>query len=103
MNKPSQTLSINAYQRAYHPEGFKRQLLAMICAEPRGEKLKQLKIKSLIIHGDYDPAFPLEHGKYLAQCLPNSQLEVIKKMGHGLPEGVCEKIVELCADLMRCS
>jgi pimeloyl-ACP methyl ester carboxylesterase len=88
-------LAKNLYQRAYHPDGFKRQLLAVIFAEPRGEKLKKLKLKSLIVHGDYDPAFPVEHGKYLAECLPNSHLEIIEKLGHGLPACICEKLVEL--------
>lgn len=84
-----------AYERAYHPEGFKRQLLAIITSEPRGALLQQVQIPSLIIHGDYDPAFPLEHGKFLASSLPNSQLEIIKKMGHGIPGQMINQIVPL--------
>lgn len=76
---------IQSYERAYHPEGFKRQLLAMLAAKPRGEQLKKLQIPSLIFHGDRDPVFPLEHGKYLADCLPNSYLSIVEKLGHGLP------------------
>lgn len=83
------------YHRAYHPAGFKRQLLAMICTGSLAEKLKQITIASLIIHGDYDPAFPIEHGKQLATLLPKARLEIIEKMGHGLPECLCEKIVKL--------
>lgn len=94
-------LAVQAYQRAYHPQGFKRHLLAMIVAEPRGAKLKQLKIPSLIIHGDYDPVFPIEHGQQLAQCLLNSQLVIIKKMGHGLPECLCPKLVEVIANFIN--
>jgi len=56
----------------------------MMCAEPRTDKLKKLKIPCLIIHGDYDPVFPLEHGKQLAECISGSHLEIIKKMGHGV-------------------
>ncbi|OGT35200.1 MAG: hypothetical protein A3F11_02000 [Gammaproteobacteria bacterium RIFCSPHIGHO2_12_FULL_37_14] len=83
-----------SYLRAYHPEGFKRQLLAMLFAKPRGDQLKSVQLPSLIIHGDDDPVFPVEHANYLAQCLPNSRLEIIEKLGHGLPECFYERIVE---------
>lgn len=89
------TFYAKLYHRAYHPAGFKRQLLAMICTGSLVEKLKQITIPSLIIHGDYDPAFPIEHGKQLAALLLKAHLEVIEKMGHGLPVCLCEKIVKL--------
>ena len=83
------------FKRSHYPEGFKRTLLAMMSAPPRTDKLKKLKMPCLIIHGDYDPVFPLAHGKQLAQCISGSHLEIIEKMGHGLPDEVCEKIVDL--------
>lgn len=89
---------IASYQRAHHPEGFNRQLLAIIFTKPRVEQLKQLKVPSLIIHGDYDPAFSLEHGKQLAELIPNAHLEIIKKMGHGFPAFAYKKLIELIAD-----
>ena len=92
-------LHVELYQRAYHPAGFKRQLLAVLGAEPRGEKLKQLHLKSLIIHGANDPAFPVRHGEYLAKCLPESRLEIIEKMGHVLSDEVCNKVVSLVSEL----
>lgn len=86
---------ITSFKRANYPAGFKRLLLAMICAEPRTDQLKKLNMPCLIIHGDCDPVFSIEHGKQLAQCIPNSHLEIIEKLGHGLPDGLCEQIVLL--------
>lgn len=86
---------ITAFKRSYHPEAFKRILLAMISEQPRTEKLKQLHIPTLIIHGDYDPVFPVEHGKHLAEVIPNSQLAIIPKLGHGLPDHFIEEITKL--------
>jgi pimeloyl-ACP methyl ester carboxylesterase len=80
------------YQRARTPNGFKRQLIATISAKPRGERLKQLQVKSLILHGNVDPVFPPEHAKYLATCIPHSQLAIIEQMGHFIPDELCEKI-----------
>ena len=88
-------LHTKAYQRAYHPDGNKRQLLAMIFATPRGEQLKLIKLPSLIIHGDIDPVVSTEHGKQLAKCLTNSQLEIVENMGHGIPSRYTSPIVEL--------
>jgi pimeloyl-ACP methyl ester carboxylesterase len=89
------------YKRAYNPDGFKRQLSALICAEPRGERLKQLQIKSLIIHGSDDPAFPLEHGKYLADCIPYSRIEIIERLGHGLPDEFGDKIAAVIVNFIN--
>lgn len=84
-----------SFKRAHYPAGFKRILLAMICAEPRTDQLRKLNVPCLIIQGDYDPVFSIEHGKQLAECIPNSHLELIDKLGHGLPDDLCEKIVSL--------
>ncbi len=84
-----------AYQRAYHPEGNQRQLLAMIFVEPRGEELKQVQIPALIIHGDIDPVVSIEHGERLAACIPNSRLEIMEKMGHGIPARLNDKFIDL--------
>ncbi len=86
---------IASYQRANDPIGFQRLMLAVACAEPRMERLKKLNVPSLIIHGDCDPVFNLAHGKQLAALIPGSQFELIEKMGHGLSDVACEKIIEL--------
>lgn len=96
----TRALLTEAFERSHDPDGFKRQLLAIIAAEPRGERLKTLSSESLIIHGEDDPAFPPEHGKYIAECIPNSQLEVIEKMGHGLHDEVCGRIVNLISEFI---
>ena len=48
----ARALQEKAYERAYHPEGNHRQLLAMICAQPRGEVLKALNVPTVIVHGE---------------------------------------------------
>ncbi|KAG2322464.1 hypothetical protein Bca52824_015677 [Brassica carinata] len=40
--------------------------------------------KTLIIWGDKDEVFPLEHGRRLHRHLPNSSLEILKDIGHGV-------------------
>lgn len=93
--KKDRALFQKSYHRSHNPAGFTRQLLAMIVAKPRTEKLKQLKIPTLIIHGNNDPVFSIEHAKQLQQCVPSSQLTIIEKMGHGLPDCLSEEIANL--------
>jgi pimeloyl-ACP methyl ester carboxylesterase len=85
------------YKRAYKPNGLKRQLMAVLCAPPRGERLTHLQVKSLIIHGRVDPVFLIDHATYLAQCIPQSQLEIIDKMGHLIPDELCEQLAQKIA------
>lgn len=95
------TQLVTAFKRAHDPCGFKRLLLAMICAKPRTELLKNLDLPCLIIHGDYDPVFSVEHGEQLAKAISGSHLEVIKKMGHGLPDYFAYKIVNLIVSFLH--
>ena len=70
-------------------------MIAMVTAMPRSERLKQLPCPCLIIHGDYDPVFPLEHAKQLAASIAGSHLEIIEKLGHGLPDRLCNTVIDV--------
>lgn len=88
-------LFIKLYERANDHDGFKRQLLAILCAEPRTEKLQNLQLPILVIHGDYDPVFPVEHGHHLAQIIPNVSFKIVEKMGHGITESLSGELANL--------
>lgn len=92
-----------AYEREPNANGFPRQLLAMISAEPRTNDLKALDIPALIIHGDSDRVFPLKHGEQLKECFTNSksQLEIIPKMGHGISEKNFSTIANLIVNFEK--
>ncbi len=84
-----------AYQRAYHPAGLHRHLLAMMTAKSRAETLHKVTTKTLIIQGDCDPVVPVPHGEQLAAVIPNAELAVIHNMGHGVTPNNSDKIVAL--------
>lgn len=56
--------------------------LAVANSKDRLETIKNINVPTLIIHGENDPCFGVEHGQYLNQNIPNSKLEIIKDMGH---------------------
>ena len=87
-----------SYNRANRPDGMQRQLLAMMATEPFYKNLNKIKVATLIIHGDYDPVFSVEHAEDINSKITNSRLEIIKDLGHGLPKRFIAKIAELIAN-----
>lgn len=77
------------YDRNHNASGFMRQLIAMAVASPRTQQLNLLDVPALIIHGDYDPVFPIQHGRQLAKSISGSKLVELDKFGHGLPGHFC--------------
>jgi len=56
------------------------------------DHLPEITIPTLILWGDQDQWFPLEHGKKLHQHLPNSRLEVLEDCGHDATACAWEQI-----------
>src|SRR5258706_1709514 len=55
-----------AYDRSYYPIGTGRQLVAILAAEGRLEKLSRIKAPTLVIHGTDDVLVPIENGRSVA-------------------------------------
>lgn len=76
------------FDRAFHPSGFKRQLLAVLDAKPRTKRLRQLAVPTLVIHGTDDPLVRPIGGATTAAAIPNAEMLWVAGMGHRLPPGV---------------
>jgi pimeloyl-ACP methyl ester carboxylesterase len=48
------------------------------------EPLSSIGAATLVIHGDADPMFPIEHGRALAEEIPHASLLLLKDAGHGV-------------------
>jgi pimeloyl-ACP methyl ester carboxylesterase len=44
-----------------------------------------IKAPTLVIHGELDPVFPIEHGQALQRAVPGAELLVLQGAGHALP------------------
>jgi pimeloyl-ACP methyl ester carboxylesterase len=53
--------------------------------QDRTQQLSQIKVPTLVIHGDEDPMVPLAGGEATAAAIPNATLKVVKGMGHVMP------------------
>lgn len=53
--------------------------------EPWRERLGELRMPTLVMHGTEDPLFPYGHGVALAEEIPGAQLITLERTGHELP------------------
>jgi pimeloyl-ACP methyl ester carboxylesterase len=83
-----------AYDRCYLPEGFLRQMAAIMASPGRVERLGSLKMPVLVLHGLDDTLVPPENGRRTHQAIPGSTLVEIEGMGHDMPEGAWPQIVD---------
>jgi pimeloyl-ACP methyl ester carboxylesterase len=62
-------------------EGYFGQLGAILAWESR-ERLSQINVPTLVIHGETDELVPPENGKLIADLIPNAKLTMIKNASH---------------------
>ena len=87
--------------RAYNPNGAVRQLIAVLAAKSRVERLESIRVPTLVIHGVEDILVPVENGRLVAAAVPGARRIEIDGMGHDLPDRVWLQVVEAIADLAR--
>lgn len=87
-----------AVARAFRPDSFARQLVAIVTAPSRVAALRRLKVPTLVLHGADDPLLPLPAGQDTAAAIPGARLVVIPGWGHDLPEALLPVFAERIAD-----
>ncbi|MES0873840.1 alpha/beta fold hydrolase [Sinimarinibacterium thermocellulolyticum] len=89
---------VRQIDRNVHPQGFVRQLSAIMASGSRASLLRQVRAPTLIIHGKDDPLVPVAAAHDLKKRLPHAQLEIIDGMGHDLPRALLPRIERLILD-----
>jgi pimeloyl-ACP methyl ester carboxylesterase len=90
-----------AHDRCYCPAGVARQMRAVIADGSRAERLRQVRVPTLVIHGVDDPLIPVAAGAHTAKCIPGARFEAIPGMGHNLPDALAPTIVGLVREFFR--
>lgn len=62
-------------------ESYGRQLQAILGHDVT-QRLGEIHVPTLVVHGDYDPLVPVGNGKYLAEHIPNARLIIYPNTGH---------------------
>jgi pimeloyl-ACP methyl ester carboxylesterase len=86
------------YDRSVFPDGFRRQLAAIIASGDRTEALGRVSTPAVVIHGREDPLITVSGGEATARAMPGAKLVVIPGMGHDLPRGAWPQIIDEIAE-----
>lgn len=90
-----------ATRRAFNPAGTLRQMTAVVADTRRAGELKHMQVPTLVVHGKDDPLVPFACGEDTARRIPRSQLVGIHGMGHDLPPGVVDRLLQVLLAHLR--
>jgi pimeloyl-ACP methyl ester carboxylesterase len=88
------TVARAAYERGNNPAGTGRQLAAIIASGDRTERLRQLDVPTVVIHGRSDPLVQFRGGQATARAVPGARLVAFDGMGHDLPQQLWPQVVD---------
>jgi len=84
-------------KRSFYPQGFFRQMAAVVADGSRVQRLTTIDKPTLVIHGSDDPLVPVECGIDTARHIKGASLEIIDGMGHDLPPQLVNTITTMIA------
>jgi pimeloyl-ACP methyl ester carboxylesterase len=82
-------------RRSYHPAGSLRQMAAIAADTRRADDLARIRTPTLVLHGKDDPLVPFACGEDSARRIRGARFLGIEGMGHDLPPGVVERLLEV--------
>jgi proline iminopeptidase len=88
-------------ERSYHPQGFLRQLAAILACGDRSAALGRIACPTLVIHGRADPLVPFEGGVDTACRIRGSRLVLLDGFGHDLPPQLHDRFAAMIAAHVR--
>ena len=68
------------------------QITAVGSSPNRFDRLQEIQIPTLIVHGTEDPLIPLDHGLSLAENIPNAAKMIMQGVGHEIPDALVPAI-----------
>jgi pimeloyl-ACP methyl ester carboxylesterase len=83
-----------SYERGLYAPGAARQTAALLAQTDRTERLRQLRVPTVVIHGALDPLIHVSGGEATAAAIPGAKMLVVPGMGHDLPKGVWPVIID---------
>lgn len=82
------------YDRAFRPAGTGRQLMAILMADDRTERLRGLSVPTLVVHGADDALVHPSGGQATADAVPGATLLTVPGMGHEIPLALVPTVVD---------
>src|SRR3954454_8409401 len=91
-------IASRSYDRGHNPAGSLRQLHAIAAERDRSQALRRVTAPTTVIHGTDDRLVRPSGGRATARAIRGARLVEIAGMGHGLPRGAWQQIVDAIAE-----
>jgi pimeloyl-ACP methyl ester carboxylesterase len=91
-------LAGEAYDRGFYPPGVARQMIGIVASGSRSDRLRQVQVPALVLHGDADTLIDISGGRRTAECIPGARFEVLEGMGHDTPPAYWDRWADLVAE-----
>jgi pimeloyl-ACP methyl ester carboxylesterase len=75
------------FDRAHHPKGVGRQFAAILAAGDRTRALAEIRVPTVVVHGEEDQIIGVSGGEATAAAIPGARLLRVPGLGHELPPG----------------
>lgn len=79
-------------RRSVYPAGLPRQLAAIIDDGCRRSRLANVRVPTLVLHGEADPLVKLEAGEDTARHISGARLVTIPGWGHDIPQPLIPRV-----------
>jgi pimeloyl-ACP methyl ester carboxylesterase len=83
----------DTFDRGVSASGVARQMLAVLTQPNRGERLRGVRVPTLVVHGLSDKMVHVSGGRATAAAVPGAELLLVDGMGHDLPPALFETFV----------
>lgn len=90
-----------AWERGHDQGAIARQAVAVVASGDRTQKLRELGVPALVVHGTHDVICDVSGGKATAAAIPGAQLVLIDGMGHDIPPALWDRIASHIAATVR--
>lgn len=86
-------LAAVAHDRTADPEAAASNHVMLTGGERWRDRLAEITVPTLVVHGAEDPLFPPGHGEALAAEIPGARLLLLPRTGHELPRRTWDTVV----------
>ena len=92
---------LRGVRRSVYPPGLPRQLAAIIDDGDRRARLADVRVPTLVLHGEDDPLVKVEGGRDTAAAIPGAKLKTYPGWGHDLPMELVQPLADDIAEHAR--
>ena len=88
MNGSSEEEATRLEALGFFTSALPNQVTAIFNAGDRTNRVRQIAVSTLVLHGADDPLLPLAHGEFTAENISGSTFKVYQDMAHNMPDEI---------------